>query len=166
MNIKRTGAYYLHRLKRLQGNPAFLAGGSAIGVFIGLTPTIPFHTICILALAFLTRRSAIAGIIISFLVCNPLTFIPIYYCSYFIGNKFTPYSLDWSTIETTVGILQNSHGIQHQMSMIASLGHETISLMVIGGILFATPFALVSYFGFLRFFTKIRDRRIQASILN
>lgn len=166
MNIKRTGKFYLHKLTRLQGNPRFLAGGSAIGVLIGLTPTIPLHTICIIGLAFLTRRSAIAGIIISFLVCNPLTFIPIYYCSYLVGNEFTPYSLDWSTIETTVEILQHSHSIQHQITIIAGLGHETISLMVIGGILFAAPFALVSYFGFLRFFTKIHNRRIRASVLN
>lgn len=166
MNLKRTVKYYLHRLKRLQGNPAFLAGGSSIGVFIGLTPTMPFHTVCIICLAFLTRRSAIAGIIMSFLVCNPLTFIPIYYCSYLIGNEFTPYSLNWSTIETTAEILQSSQGIQQQITTIAGLGHETISLMMVGGILFAAPFALISYFGFLRFFTKIHNRRLRASILN
>ncbi|MEA1867995.1 MAG: DUF2062 domain-containing protein, partial [Thermodesulfobacteriota bacterium] len=41
----RTVRYQWLRLVRLRGDPFVLARGIAIGTFIGLTPTIPFHTI-------------------------------------------------------------------------------------------------------------------------
>ena len=61
MNIVRTGKYYFLKLLRLRGTPHSIAMGAAIGVFIGLTPTIPFHTITILAITLVTRTSVIAA---------------------------------------------------------------------------------------------------------
>ena len=99
MNLWRINKYYFLRLKRLRGSPRALAGGTAIGVFIGLTPTMPLHTILIILLALLTRTSAVAGIIFSWLVCNPLTYLPIYYLSAVIGNHITPYELNLEKVQ-------------------------------------------------------------------
>lgn len=36
---------FITRFKKLQGTPHYVAKGMAIGIFIGVTPTIPFHMI-------------------------------------------------------------------------------------------------------------------------
>ena len=45
MKLNRLGKYYYLKFIRLKGDPRSLALGTAIGVFVGLTPTIPLHTI-------------------------------------------------------------------------------------------------------------------------
>jgi uncharacterized protein (DUF2062 family) len=47
--MKRLRIYY-DRFISLKGEPASIAAGFAIGVFVGVTPTIPFHTAMIVFL--------------------------------------------------------------------------------------------------------------------
>ena len=75
---------FLNTISGLQGNPRFIAFGMAIGVFVGITPTIPFHTIFALILAFIFRASKTASVA-GVWIANPIT-IPIFYiASYKIG---------------------------------------------------------------------------------
>ena len=38
------------RVKKLEGDPHYIAMGMAIGVFVGTTPTMPFHTVIAVAI--------------------------------------------------------------------------------------------------------------------
>ena len=98
MKLGRLSKFYYLKFLRLKGDPKSLAAGTAIGVFIGLTPTMPLHTVAIIALTVVTRTSMIAAMTISWIVCNPLTYVPIYYFSLVIGNAVTPYNLSWEKI--------------------------------------------------------------------
>jgi uncharacterized protein (DUF2062 family) len=51
---QRVKAFYL-RLRSLQGDPHYVAVGMAVGVFVAFTPTVPFHTLLTIALAFVLR---------------------------------------------------------------------------------------------------------------
>lgn len=73
-NVKRLVA----RLKHLQGDPHRIALGMAVGVFIGVTPTFPFHTMLALAIATLMRGSPAAAAI-GVWFGNPLT-MPFFLC--------------------------------------------------------------------------------------
>ena len=165
MPFNRLGKYYYLRFLRLKGDPYSLAFGTAIGVFVGVTPTIPLHTVIILALAFLTRTSAIAGVLSSWLVCNPLTYIPIYYFSTVIGNAVTPYELNWDKIQLVVTAITSSSGLAHSLKILADLGVEAIIVLLVGGCILALPFALVSYYFSLYAFLKIRAKRQEKHIL-
>ncbi len=71
-------------LKSIDGDPDYVARGMAIGVFVGITPTIPFQTALALALAVLFRGSKPAAIL-GIWSGNPLT-IPLFYTvSYKLG---------------------------------------------------------------------------------
>lgn len=166
MQLNRLGRYYYIRFLRLKGDPYALAFGTAIGVFVGVTPTMPLHTAIILVLAFVTRTSAIAGILSSWIVCNPLTYIPIYYFSTVIGNALTPYELNWQRIQGVVDGLSSSQGIAHAFEILASLGMEALIVLIVGGVILALPFALVSYYVSLYTFLKIRAKRQARHILN
>ncbi len=166
MKFWRTFKYFILKFKRLQGSPYALAGGTAIGVFVGLTPTIPFHTLLIVLLSFLTRTSSIAGIIVSWIVCNPLTYIPIYYLSAVVGNHLTPYELNLVTVKMALEQAMAGGGIQNALTTIAQSGYETLVVMGVGGFCLALPFALVSYYLALIFFIQIQKKRVKKRILS
>ena len=84
MNFNRINKYYYLKFMRLRGDPKVLAGGVAIGVFVGLTPTIPLHTLLVIAFTIITRTSTIAGIISSVAVCNPLTSLFIIFLPFWV----------------------------------------------------------------------------------
>lgn len=58
--------------------------GAALGVFIGVTPTIPFHTLLVLTLAPLLRVSVVTAYL-GIWISNPLTWVPQYLLAYEVG---------------------------------------------------------------------------------
>ncbi len=159
MNLWRTNKYYYIRLKRLRGNPPELAMGFAIGVFIGCTPTIPFHTVLIVLLAFLTRSSAISGIISSWLISNPITSLPLYYLAALIGNAVTPYELNLEMVQQVLADISSTATIQNKIAIIFDLGYESLAVLGIGGIILGLPIAVLSYFSSLYFFNFVKNKK-------
>ena len=143
----------------MRGDPKILAGGIAIGILVGLTPTMPLHTVLVIALTLITRTSTIAGILSSFLICNPLTYFPIYYFSLRIGNMLTPYEISWSSIRDVLGLLVQSDEILHSIKILGNLGYETVIVMVSGGFVIALPFAVISYYCALYLFKNLNAKR-------
>lgn len=166
MNLWRINKYYFTRLKRLRGSPKALAGGTAVGVFIGLTPTIPLHTVLILIFGLITRTSVVAGIIISWLVCNPLTYLPIYYLSAVIGNYVTPYDLNLEKVKIILDQILSATSFQQAMQVIFESGYEALVVMIAGGVCLALPFAVFSYYLALRFFINLQRKRISKRVLS
>lgn len=151
---------------RLKGDPQSLAGGTAIGVFLGITPIMPFQTILVVLVTVVTRTSSIAAILSSFLVANPLTYVPQYYFSTIIGNALTPYELTWSRIREAMDLLLQYPGFYESWMVMVGLGYEAVIVLVVGGAVLALPFTFASYFLSLRLFLKIRQKKIQKHILD
>jgi uncharacterized protein (DUF2062 family) len=166
MNLWRINKYYFAKFKRLRGSPRGLAGGTAIGVFIGLTPTIPLHTVLIVFLAFMTRTSVLAGIIVSWLVCNPLTYLPIYYFSALIGNHITPYEINLEKVQLLLNEILSGSSLQNALTIIVGLGYEAMVVLVVGGIFLALPFTIGSYYLALHFFLKLQKKKISKQVLS
>jgi uncharacterized protein (DUF2062 family) len=85
MDLRRFLRFHWLKFLRLQEDPRKLAGGMAMGVFIGITPTIPFHTVAVLSLAALLRLSPVTAFI-GIQIGNPLTVPAIYLASYKLGQ--------------------------------------------------------------------------------
>ena len=166
MKLDRLRKYYYLKFIRLKGDPRSLAIGTAIGVFVGLTPTIPLHTVAIIALTLITRSSMIAAYTVSWLVCNPLTYIPIYYFSLVIGNAVTPYDLSWEKIKAVLNLILSHPGLGPSLQALANLGYEAIIVMVVGGCILAVPFTVLSYYFSFSLFRKVRKKRKEKHILN
>jgi len=146
MRIKRLFRYYWLRLYRLQGNPSALAGGFAIGIFVGLTPTLPVQTPIILTLTLLTRTSFPAGILSSWLVCNPLTMVPIYFFSYSIGQALFGTAQSSGDILSLISLINTAAPLGDIMASVSTLGWQAICLLLVGSLVFAIPAGLISYF--------------------
>jgi len=144
LSVKRKIKDFVVQAKQLKGDPRYVATGMAIGVFIGVTPTIPLHTVLAVAIAFVFKCSKPAAII-GVWVGNPIT-IPFFYIgSYHLGtflfNISTPFNPDHTSI--------------HQLMQ---LGLEITVAMNIGGVLLGIPFGVAAYFITLQAFKSIREK--------
>jgi len=165
MNLKRISRYYCLKFLRLKGDPQSLAWGTAIGTFLGITPTIPFHTISVLVFTFVTRTSTIAGLLATLIVCNPVTYVPQYYFSTVIGNYVTPYELNWDRIKHVLDLLLAKPGFTESVQALSNLGYEAVIVLLVGGSILALPFAIISYSLSLRFFIRIQKKRREKHLL-
>lgn len=156
---QRTARYYYLRFLRLKGDPNDLARGVAIGMFIGITPTIPLHTILAIAIAFVLRASKIAALLATIAVSNPLTFVLQYYLSWRIGHWLIQSNLTWETINTTLQAITADTGFTEALHIIMQLGFKAIATLIIGGSILAIPFALAGYLLSLQFFRAVQKKR-------
>ncbi|MCD6389300.1 MAG: DUF2062 domain-containing protein [Desulfobulbaceae bacterium] len=159
--MKRALRYYYIKFIRLKGDPDVLARGVAIGIFIGITPTIPLHTGLDIFFALAFRASKIAALLASMMVSNPLTFFLQYYFSWCIGNWLTPRDLSWARISQVMDVLTSEATFRETLQAIMDLGVETITVMVLGGCLLALPLSVTGYFASLRFFTVLQKKRVK-----
>lgn len=146
MNLKRTCKYHWLKFRRLQGDPRRIALGAALGIFIGVTPTIPFHTVLVLSLAPLLRVSVIAAYM-GIWVSNPLTWVPQYLLAYEVGRY----------VVFRGGPLR----IPAQANLVAFLDllwRGGLALQV-GGLLISLPPAIAAYFFTLWAVKRYRQRR-------
>lgn len=136
---------FIERAKKLQGDPHYIAMGMAIGVFVAITPTIPFHTAIALALAFILRGSKAAAVIAVW-VSNPVT-IPIFYLGSYKAGNF---------------ILGNSIPFDpkyESLSELAKLGLDATIAMMMGGVILGIVPGIAAYFITRKIFITLRARR-------
>jgi len=141
-NIKDRLRIFYQKVKRLEGDPHFIALGFAIGVFVGMTPTIPFHTVLAVVLAFLFKGSKAAAAI-GVWFSNPVTIPLFYFLSYRVGTFFfnlTPFDA-------------RPHTVLELMKM----GTDLTVAMVSGGMILGILPGVAAYW-FARWFVIRRHR--------
>ncbi len=145
MNLREKIRHLITRFKQLNGDPHYVALGMAIGVFISVTPTIPFHTVIALALAFILRGSKAAAAI-GVWFSNPVT-IPLFYKgSYDVGVSILGNSAPFSTeYESILELLK--------------LGADVTIAMITGGVILGILPGIAAYFITRRIFIKLRLRK-------
>ena len=109
-----------------------LARGVAVGLFIGMTPTVGIQTTMMLVASFVFRANFFAAFIVSN-VSNPLTMAPLYYG----WNRLGHWLIDRLPVGPTA-----IDGIGEEIAF------ETLS-MFIGSLITAIPSALIGYIMFL-----------------
>jgi uncharacterized protein (DUF2062 family) len=124
------------RFLKIRGTPREIALGFALGLFVGMSPTLGFQMAIAVFLAALfqwNKLSAAVGVWIS----NPVTVPVIYPVTYLLGAK-------------VLGI-EKIHPFPKNMDMpwfLEMLGStpEIISLMTLGGVIIGIPLAVTGYF--------------------
>jgi len=158
--------YYYLKFIRLKGEPCALARGVAVGTFIGITPTIPFHTVLTLALAFILRGSKVAALLASVMVSNPLTFFPQYYFSWQIGNWLTTRKHSWEEVSFLIDAIIKDGNFSETLAALGEIGINSLIILIAGGIILAIPFTLGFYFLSYWLFCSIRKKRLEKKELS
>jgi len=135
---------FLWKLRNLEGDPHAIALGFAIGVFVGVTPTIPFHTVLAVALAFLFKGSKAAAAI-GVWFSNPITIPLFYFLSYRIG----------------ITLFQLSPFDAHPRTVfeLLKMGADLTAAMITGGILLGVFPGIVAYFAIRRLVFRHQSRK-------
>jgi uncharacterized protein (DUF2062 family) len=123
----------------------------ALGVFIGITPTIPFHTVAALSLAALLRVSPVTAFI-GIQVGNPLTMVPIYLAAYKVG-QFLLYHDKPLVFPETLNF----------SAWLSVLWQGGLALQF-GGIVIGVPPAVAAYFLTLWIVRRYRRRKAQKAL--
>ncbi len=133
MTPKRLLKFHWLKFRRLQGDPRRLAWGAALGVFIGVTPSIPFHTILALSLAPLLRVSMVTAYM-GIWISNPVTWVPQYLLAYEVG-RYLLFRGEPLTIPAHADLA----------AFLDLLWRGGLALQV-GGVIIALPPAVAAYF--------------------
>jgi uncharacterized protein (DUF2062 family) len=173
LRLPRLPRYYFLRVKRMKGDPEYLARSFAFGIFMGVLPLIPVQTIILVPLTILLRVSTITAMLAGYVVSNPLTFAPQYYTSWKLGNAIFPGWVTWEQIHAALQIIIHPdpqfnmiQGILHGLGALSKLGFKAIAVMETGGAIIGFPIALLSYFLALKFFITVRQQRAMKHRLN
>ena len=158
---QRTIRYYYLKFIRLKGDPYTLARGVAVGTFIGITPTIPFHTVMALTLALVLRGSKVAALLATFIVSNPLTFLPQYYFSWQIGNWLTPHKHSWEEVSILIDAILQGGNFAETLAALGEIGINSLAILLGGGIILAIPFTIGFYFLSYWLFCSIQKKRLE-----
>lgn len=138
---------FYERFLSLSGDPRVIAAGMALGVFVGVTPTIPFHTAIILALGLPFRQNITAAYLGSWIISNPLT-IPLFYVAeYQLGRRMLG-------LETPPLIFTD-----FSWRGIAGLGSEVLLPLLLGGLVMAPFFTVIAYVLTRRLVIALRQGR-------
>ena len=133
---------FVRKLQELRGRPRELSLGLAIGVFVGITPTIPLHTVLAVALAAALRGSKLAAAL-GVWVANPLTIPVFYYGSYRLGTF-------------VLGMSELTLPTQYSVFSLMKLGGHVTVAMLHGGVLLGILPAVLAYFLTYRFTSSPR----------
>ncbi|MBM9537202.1 DUF2062 domain-containing protein [Desulfobulbus alkaliphilus] len=154
-----------HNLLRLQGTPVALARGTAVGVGIGLAPLSPFKSVLLLFFTLATKSSTVAAFITCTIICNPLTYLPLYYLAYVVGNVLLPGRAGWTNVQFTLVRVQEA-GLVEATVLVGHLGLSAMVVLLTGGLALAVPVALFSYPVALHVFRRRERLRSARSFTN
>lgn len=128
-------AFYIRFLK-IRGTPEQISLGIALGIFIGMTPFMGFHTIAAITLASVFGWSKIAAGIGLF-VTNSITAPIIYSFTYQLGSKIIGYS--------DPGKLASLFKEDGFITLIKS-SPMIIADLLVGGAIIGIPLSIVGYY--------------------
>jgi uncharacterized protein (DUF2062 family) len=162
--LARLPRYYFLRIKRLKGDPEYIARGFALGVFMGNLPFVP-QTLLLIPITIVLKASTVASIISSVIVNNPFTVTVQYYLAWKLGSLILPGRGSFAQLHDMMRTIAEK-GLVTGLAEIGHLGFDTLLALQVGGAVMGAMMALISYFPVRNFFRSIRERRRQKHLLN
>ena len=135
------------RFLKIRGHPNEIALGLALGLFVGMTPSMGFHTAIAVFIAALFKWNKISAAV-GVWITNPLTAPFIYSVNYFIGAKLIGLQ--------KVYLLSEVHGFT-KIYKIMLKAPEIFWALTIGGIVLGLPLAVAGYYFSFSVVQKYQD---------
>lgn len=152
------------RFKELQGDPGSLARGVAIGTFLGFAPLLPLKSVLILFLTMIIPSSTVAAFLCTTLICNPLTYVPLYYLAWFIGDLILPGRASWEILNSVLQAILDG-GFTESLSLICSVGFDAGVVILMGGMILAIIPTIIIYPVATIFFYRLEKKRYEKHVL-
>ena len=159
--VKYTWKNFLDNALQQPGSAKTIARGVALGVLIGMTPTVGIQWLVILLISK-PRRASMAAAMSVIWISNPLTMAPIYWLDYVVGRFFRPGA---PATEGAVAFLReaSSEGIWEGLSALWTVGLPVFTTALAGGLILGAALAVPLYFLVLRAAKAYRGANRQAN---
>ena len=140
---------FYNRFLSLSGRPEEIARAMALGVFIGVTPTIPFHTALVMVSCLIFRQNITAGMLGATIISNPLTIPFFYLAEYELGVL-------------VLGLNPNPFVLtDYDVQSILEIGLHILYPLQVGGLILACLFIVPSYFISRYAVVSLRNRYVE-----
>ena len=140
----RTPRMLLRQILALDDTDHSKAMGVAVGMFVGMTPTVGIQMLIVLLVAALTSRlfyfNRVAALLTVY-ISNPLTMLPIYWFNYEIGTWFVAGEASREEFSRILEYNGFAEWWQTILGLFVSIGMP----LIIGSLLVATVCGVVSY---------------------
>ena len=157
------------RILHVDDSPQRMARGIAAGFFIAYTPVLGLHMLLALIFAQLIRANK-ALAVMAVWICNPLTFVLIYYPSYRLGNFLLPFFHDRPQVELDQiqAMIGQTFSVNYMLvhfftadywKQVASVFTKIGLEMFIGGIVLGAIVAKIGYWIAYYFIIGYRTRK-------
>ena len=158
MTLERQIKYLYLRLRRIKAEPEELALGTAVGIFSGMIPIVPFQLILALALAVTVKGSKLMAALFTW-YSNPFSWYFIYYCSFKLGTFLLGMPGHQKVLTPILAALRSGDGVVAIIAKIAGAGGSALASFLLGGIVIGLFLAVPSYFVSIRLFIFLRSWR-------
>jgi uncharacterized protein (DUF2062 family) len=141
----------------LNDTPERTALAFSIGIFLGFSPFLGFHTLTGLAIAFLFKMNRVA-ILLGVWSNAPWWIVPYYTGATWIGMWITRFRIDWATLKEIfhMGVDQGFIGSGFWVQVASQWGF--LLSFLVGSLLLASLFAFIAYPLSLRWIKFYRSR--------
>ncbi len=156
--MKKSFSRLMQKFRQLQGSPTSLARGTAVGIFIGIAPLMPLKSVLIVLITMVVGGSTVAALLVCTILCNPLTYLPLYYLAWLVGNFFLSEKASWEALRTTIEQVQQV-GMVKALPLLGKMGFDAGIVLLVGGCTLALPLAFCSYPIAFRFFGLLERKR-------
>jgi uncharacterized protein (DUF2062 family) len=143
----------LRRVLYSKSSPSSIAGGMALGIFVGLTPMFGFQMILAAFLGALFRVNIVAAVA-GVWITNPLTAVPIYYAEYQLGALILPYAHGSHAAEGIalvarkfgeISLVEFWRTLGAAIGAFFGMGNEVILRLLTGSVIIATVLSALTY---------------------
>lgn len=141
--------FFFYQTLKSPSSKTEVAGGFAIGVFIGFLPIIGVHMATALFFTTFFKKNHWAALLAVWIV-NPITFLPIYLFNYWVGLFFYPRGAGYHEIKV---LLEN-----FTWSSLLALGSDILIPLFVGSVVVGIVMTVLGYVLCLRFYEPLKVR--------
>ena len=99
-----------------------------------------------------------AGLLVCTILCNPLTYLPLYYLAWWTGDLLLPGRASWAVLRASFETMRAAP-LAEALTVAAHMGVDAAVVLLVGGLVLALPLALCSYPAAYRFFLMVERKR-------
>jgi len=132
------------KLLHIEDAPERTALAYAIGVFLGFSPFLGFHTLVGLAIAFLFRLNRVA-ILLGVWTNSPWWIVPYYAFATWVGMRAMGFWMDWATLSKIFQLGKVQGFISSDFWRHVSSQSELLLSFLIGSLILCTLLSLIAY---------------------
>jgi uncharacterized protein (DUF2062 family) len=155
----------IKQLLHIEDTPERTALAYALGIFLGFSPFLGFHTIGGIVIAFLFRLNRVA-VLLGVWTNLPWSIVPYYTVATWVGMKVIGFQLDPALLAEIFRLGLNEGFIQSGFWNRLASQSELLLAFGIGSLLLGTILSLIAYPLSLRWIKFYRSRRKQDPLPN